>query len=244
MLNGSIPLSRILRLTDAGVTVAIADAGTNGLAVDKDGNLIAARHSDGSISKFDLSNPSNVTALATEYMATRFNSPNDLAVRSDGNVYFTDPSYQNSANPQGATRSYRIAPGGAVSVVDADKSQPNGVTLSLDENTLYVNAQEGLFKYTVNADGSTTAGTLFSGTLAGGDGMTLDCAGNLYVTNDKRVTIVDSGAHEVGHIDVPSADNITNVAFGGPQHTTLYITYLGTEAGLYEVELNVPGLPY
>ncbi len=245
MIGGDTPPSRILKVTAAGaVSIAIAEAGTNGLAVDKDGNLIGTRHTDGSVSKFDLGNPTNVTVIADEYMAKRFNSPNDLAIRSDGNIYFSDPTHQNSANPQGGTRTYRIAPGGAVSLVDGDHGQPNGVTLSLDQNTLYVNTQAGLYKYAVNADGSTQGGVLFSGMFGGGDGMGMDCAGNLYVTNSKRVTILDASANEVAHVDVPSADNITNVAFGGPEHKTLYITYLGTAAGLYKVEMNLPGMPY
>src|SRR5262249_31280568 len=88
------PPSRVLKVTSAGVvTVAIATSGTNGLAVAADGTLYGAVHKDGSISKFDLST-GTATPVAGMYSNARFNSPNDLAIRSDGNIYFSDPDYQ------------------------------------------------------------------------------------------------------------------------------------------------------
>ena len=113
MLGGSLPPSRILKLTppDNTVSVAVADSGSNGMAVDSNGNLIAAVHKDGSISQVTL--PSGpVTPIVSMYMGNRFISPNDLAVRSDGTIYFSDPNYQNSTNPppQTAQRLYRVTP--------------------------------------------------------------------------------------------------------------------------------------
>ena len=111
MTNGTpIPPSRIVKIGPGGaVSVLTADGGSNGLAVDGAGNLLAARHQDGSISQIALSGGA-ATPLVSMYMGVRFNSPNDLAIRSDGTIYFSDPSYQNSANPQMATRLYRVTP--------------------------------------------------------------------------------------------------------------------------------------
>ena len=157
------PPSRILKVVPGSPsTVFATNDGTNGLAILPDGDLVGAIHIDGSICRVPLASPNNLVPIAYQYMSARFNAPNDLAVRSDGNIYFSDPDNNQAPHPapQGAghTRVYRISPlpAAAVSVVDETLSQPNGVTLSLDENTLYVSGP-GLYKYAVNADGSTGA---------------------------------------------------------------------------------------
>jgi len=235
----------------SGVSVAMADAGSNGLAVDGAGVLFGAVHADGSISRFDL-DAGTRTPVATSYMGNRFNSPNDLAIRSDGNIYFSDPNYQApSSQPQSQTRVYRVAPGtNAVSVVDATLTQPNGVTLSLDENTLYVSSNSGIMKYPVMSDGSTGTGTQLSS--ANVDGMTMDCAGNLYgaLINSGGTVVVfapDGTQIDQGMLKVTGTTQITNVAFGGPDHKTLYITAQGNGSqgqGLFKVDLAFPGMPY
>jgi gluconolactonase len=245
------PPSRILRVTTAGtVTVAIADSGSNGLAVDKNGNLHGAVHKDGSVSRFDLSS-GTATAIASNYMGKRFDSPNDLAIRSDGNIYFSDPDYQApSPAPQSQTRLYRIAAGtNSVTVIDATLSEPNGVTLSLDENTLYVTSNNGIYEYPVMGDGTVGSGTVFAQSV-NGDGMSLDCAGNLYVavTSSSNVVVLSPTGTQLGQLSVPAGmvQSVTNTAFGGPEHKTLYITALGSGAqkSLFEVALAIPGMPY
>ncbi|MDP9000824.1 MAG: SMP-30/gluconolactonase/LRE family protein [Myxococcota bacterium] len=245
------PASRVLKVTAAGaVSVAIADSGSNGLAVDRNGNLVGAVHKDGSISRFDLST-GMATAIASTYMGKRFDSPNDLAVRSDGNIYFSDPDYQApSPAPQSQTRLYRIAPAtNAVTIVDATLSEPNGVTLSLDESTLYVTSTRGVYKYPVMSDGSVGSGAIFAANLSG-DGMTLDCAGNLYVTvtSSPNVVVFSPSGAQLGQVSLPAGmvQAVTNVAFGGFDHKTLYITALGSgmQKALFEVALSVPGMPY
>ena len=252
--NPNPPPSRIIQLTGSTVTVADADAGSNGLAVDKNGVLFGAVHADGSISRFDLSTGVR-TAVATQYMGSRFNSPNDLAIRSDGNIYFSDPNYQApSPAPQSSTRVYRVAPGtNAVTVVDATLTQPNGVTLSVDENTLYVSSNNGIMTYPIMSDGSTGARAATPFTTMNIDGMAMDCAGNLYgaVINSGGQTIAvfsPSGTEiDNGLLKVSGVANVTNVAFGGPDHKTLYITAQGNGSqaqGLFQVNLNFPGMPY
>lgn len=246
------PPSRILKLTPPStVSVAVADAGSNGLAVDTAGTLWGAVHADGSVSRFNLSTGAR-TAIASMYMGSRFNSPNDLAIRSDGNVYFSDPNYQApSSAPQSQTRVYRVAPGSnAITVVDATLTQPNGVTLSLDESTLYVSSNNGIYAYPVMADGSTgpRPSTQFSNINI--DGMTIDCAGNLYgaqIGSGNVVVFGSTGTPITGSpITVTGVPSVTNVAFGGADHKTLYITAQGSsgQQGLFYVTLNVPGMPY
>jgi len=121
--------------------------------------------------------------------------------------------------------------------------QPNGVTLSKEQTALYVGGQQ-LKKYPVMADGSLGAGTTFvSG--AGADGMVVDCADNLY-TAQNGVTIYSAAGALIGVIAVSGVQSATNVAFGGADHKTLYITALGSgnQKGLFRAELNVPGFPY
>lgn len=244
----NVKQSRILKVTEAGdVTIQIADSGSNGLAVGLDGNIVAAVHKDGSITEYDLVTGA-ATKLATGYMNARFDSPNDLAIRSTGDIYFSDPNFQApNTLPQSATRMYRIAPGGAVTAFTDTFGNPNGVTLSVDENWLYVAADQGR-RYPVNADGSLGPGQNFD-PASRGDGMVVDCAGNLYVarTNTQSVFVYTAGGSPIGQIDIPASENlqaVTNVAFGGADHKTLFITGLGNNKGLFELTLNIPGRPY
>lgn len=247
--SNTIPPSRILKIAPGGaVSVFASDAGTNGMAVDGSGNLIAAVHKDGSISQISLTGGA-ATPLVSMYMGKRFTSPNDLAIRSDGTIYFSDPSYQNSANPQMGERLYRVTPPPTrtVSVVSDPPSPPNGVTLSPDEKTLYVTAaNNGFKKYPVMTDGSLGAASDFvSG--AGGDGMTVNCAGEVFVAGgNNTVRVYSAAGASLGTITATGAGTTTNVAFGGTDHKTLYITAQGTEGqrGVYSITLPVPGFPY
>jgi gluconolactonase len=242
--NGIDP-ARILKHTPGGsTTVFLANAGTNGLALSNDGRLLAARHSDGSIASIDLANPMSSTPLITQYMGARFNSPNDLAVHSNGSIYFTDPDYQGpSPAPQAEERAYWVASGGMPQPIAGAPTKPNGITLSRDEATLFILGNNGLFRYPVAANGSVGARTNM--TNQGGDGMGKDCAGNLYVTQGNQVRVFDRSFREVTPaIAVPiTGGSVTNVAFGGANRQTLYITSLNPPS-LFSVELNVPGYPY
>src|SRR6185312_16894109 len=107
---------------------------------------------------------------------------------------------------------------------------PNGVTLSADEKTLYVAGTDGVFSYPVLADGSVTPGSgkrldAFNG---GADGMGMDCAGNLYITAQQRIVVLSPEGKEIGSIAVTGAESVTNVAFGGSDRKTLFITSMGS----------------
>jgi gluconolactonase len=245
------PQSRILALDPAtgNVSVALAPAASNGLAVEASGALVATDHGTGAIVRmqFPLSMPQT---LVSTYDGKRFNSPNDLAVASDGTIYFSDPDYQAPlSHPQAKTRVYRLAPGAQeATLIDDARSQPNGVTLSVDERTLYVAGSDGIFRYPVSSGGEVSASARMRINAFGGgsDGMGMDCAGNLYASAGQRVVVLDPSGVEIGSIAVPQAESVTNVAFGGPEHRTLFITSMGsgTQRGVFRAELNVPGLPY
>jgi gluconolactonase len=255
---------RILKIDASGVPSLFipqqmggAEPGTNGLAVDSQGRLFGAVQKDGSISRFDLANPAATPVpIASTFNGIRFNSPNDLALRSDGNIYFSDPNYQApSMVPQPEERVYRIDPSGVVTAlsrsIDVPSGdprfalpridKPNGVTLSKDENALYVGGTGGLYKFTVMTDGSVAGGTRLNAINGGVDGMGKDCAGNLYVTNGQSVAVLGPNDMSLGSISAGA--NVTNVAFGGAESKTLFITSL-QPAALRRVELNVPGYPY
>jgi gluconolactonase len=240
------PPSRILKIAGGTVSIVNADAGTNGLAVDSAGQMWGANHKTGAISRISLPD-GKVSDVVTGYGGVRFDSPNDLAIRSDGTIYFSDPDYQAPAmRPQTKTRLYRVAKGTTTAtVIDEDRSEPNGVTLSPAEDTLYVSGSDGVFAYPVMADGSVGQKARY-GNVANGDGMAVDCAGNLYVASNTAVIVLGAKGTELGRLAVSGVQSVTNVAFGGPKRTTLYITALGSGAqkGLFQVEVQVPGMPY
>ncbi|RCG27122.1 SMP-30/gluconolactonase/LRE family protein [Sphaerisporangium album] len=232
----------------------IAGAGSNGLALSRDGgSILAATHDQRSVSSVRL--PDKVRGVvAANYQGKAFNSPNDLTVGADGTVYFTDPNFQRANRPDqmsGRTSVFRVK-NGVVSLIDDTISQPNGIVLSPDGRTLYVggNGTGKVYKWPVNADGSTGARSDFA-SLNGSDGATIDCAGNLYQVsyNDGKVHVFSPAGVELGTIS--AGTNSTNAAFGGPDGRTLFITS-GTASrggntgnfGLYSVRLNVPGWPY
>ncbi len=241
------PPSRILKITGSNPGVVFAaTAGTNGLAVDAGGRLHGASHKLGGIVRFGPAGEE--TVVVSGYKGSRFNSPNDLTFRSDGTLYFTDPTWQApSPPPQAKTRVYRVAPGSHKAVVvDANRSQPNGITLSPDEKTLYLSSLDGLYAYAVAADGSVGAPKRFASQVASADGMVADCAGNLYVTSTDVIVLSPSG-HEIARLPMPAgAGSVTNLAFGGNKRQTLYVTAMGqgNGRGVFRVDLDVPGLPY
>ena len=237
------PPSRILKITaDDQVSVAVPEnTGSNGLAFSPAGDLVGALHSDGSVSTLSLSGDPAVP-LVSMFMGGRFGSPNDLTFHSNGTLYFTDPGWQApTLNPQPSQSAYILKPGGQPELIDTYE-RPNGITLSKNEDFLYI-AGGQLKKYPVMADGSVGAGTAFGG--GGGDGMVLDCGDNLYIAQN-GVQVYSAANVSLGTIQVQGLGSTTNVAFGGVDNKTLYITGQGsgTQKGLFKVALNVAGYPY
>ena len=228
----------------------VLDTGSNGLALDANGNLLLAAHDVGGISSVALATNAVTRGTQTRNGA-RFNSPNDLVVRGDGNVYFTDPDFQApNGRTQEGTFVYRIAPAGEITVVDDGMNNPNGITLSPDGNTLYASGAGVLREYALDAAGVATPVGDITNQIGTPDGMTVDCAGNIYAADNggRAILVFSPDGEQLGTIggQAAFAQGVTNVAFGGANRTTLFITTFsqGESGGLYSVELGVPGLPY
>lgn len=237
--------SRIQRLDLAGVmNTVIEDSGSNGLAVDHEGNIIAATHNTKSLSRFHLVNHSRDTVVG-QYDGKVFNSPNDVAVASDGSMYFTDPDFQRDAAPGGQekTRVYHVSNDSRVAIVDDTLTNPNGVSLSPDESHLYVNGngEHGVLRRYSIKNGTPQNGQDWVSGLTYPDGMTVDCHGNVYVAEHtlQRIRVFSAEGKQLAVIHVDA--NVTNVAFGGIRGTTLYITGAGV---VWKIDLDVAGSPY
>lgn len=209
--------------------------GTNGLATTAGGEILGASHLIQDIVSINPTSKQS-TSLNLTYQGKHFSSPNDLAVHTNGTIYFSDPAWQvgnrNQDLPQAA---YRRDPAGNITVIE-ELSRPNGVTLSPDQSRLYVSIPNAIRVYDLDAAGVPSNARDFA-SETGSDGMTVDCAGNLYVTAG-NVAVYRPNGEFLGSIN---SSNSTNVAFGGADRKTLFITG-GTR--LTSIDLNIPGFPY
>ncbi len=221
---------------------------TNGLAVDAQGRLYACERTQGAVARID---GGVRTALAKEFDSKPLSAPNDIVLRGDGNVYFSDPEW-GTTHPGTKVAAYRIDPNGKVSRV-FDLAQPNGIVLSADGRTLYIGSDTAneVWKLTLDAQGAVLETTSFIKASAvpqskfkTPDGMCVDDAGNLYVANyDAQIhaiQVFDKAGKYLGALNFPDGSNVTNCSFGGADRRTLYVT---TTKALFSVKLNVPGLP-
>jgi gluconolactonase len=213
----------------------------NGLTLDTNGDLLAAEHHSRSVTRM-LAGGAIVT-LASSYQGTQLNAPNDLSVRGDGTIYFTDPDFISPDPPLlGFNGLYRIEPVGGTLILEAQLHSPNGVVLAPDEQTLYVANQilDQVLSFPVQPDGSLGGATVFASNTPTADGMTVDVDGNLFVATA-------TGSTGAIHVFAPSgsswgtiavAEPARNCAFGSADRRTLYIT-AGTS--VYSVRLTIPG---
>jgi gluconolactonase len=274
MTNGpNPPPARILKIDSSDAVTQFypsgggGDSGSNGMAVDSSGNLVTANHGVGGIVSFTVPGGTKTT-LIDSFGGKRFNSPNDLTIRSDGTIYFTDPNFQApSPTPQPNTGVYMVPPNSSTAMeLLSSVSNPNGITLSLDEKTLYVGSGSGVNAYAVNTDGTiVTTPTAIDGANLNNnntDGMAIDCAGDLYIVrvNTHDIDVVSfgsahpsptaAGTHLTTIMGIPGGGQLTNVAFGGTDHKTLYITAQGTfggsspSKGVFKLTMPIPGMPY
>lgn len=210
------------------VTKALEGSGSNGLAVDGDDKLVVADQATKALYRFD---PATKAKIGASFAAGSF-KPNDVVVRSDGSIYVSDPD----------SGVWFIAPG-ATSAQLATKavSRPNGIVLSLDENTLIVGdvGNQSITKFPIAADGKVMdTPTPFAKSMGQtADGMCMDCAGNLYVGTQGGVDIIDPSGKFLGTVPTGEASNCT---FGGEDRKTLFVT---SRALLKVVKLANPGLP-
>ncbi len=201
---------------------------SNGLTLDLQGRLIACEHSNRRVSRTEADG--SVIPLATHYQGRQLNSPNDVVVKSDGSIYFTDPPYgvqpeERELDFQGV---YRIAPDGTLALLVDDFERPNGLAFSPDERILYVDdtARRHVRAFDVLPDGTLVHGRVFaemqSPATGGPDGMKLDVEGSLYVTGPGGTWLFDPDGRHLGTLVTPELP--ANLAFGDGDRCTLYIT--------------------
>lgn len=235
--------SRIRKLgLDGAVSTVVEDSGSNGLAVDAHGDLVAATHKYKALSRYALADGKRTTIAGT-YNGQVFDSPNDIAIAKDGTIYFTDPDFQKAAAPGGqpVTGVYRVGTDGKVTLVDGTRPNPNGVSLSPAGDVLYVNAGDGFLRAYPIVNGVPGPGRDIVKGLDVPDGMAVDCHGNLYVSEHpaKRVRVFSPAGKELATIRTDA--NVTNAAFGGADGRTLYLTGAGA---IWQIRLDVTGSPY
>ena len=249
-----IPNDRILRWdeTDGSVSVFRQPAmNSNGHSVDREGRLVSCEHRGRCVSRTE--HDGRRTVLAERLEGKRFNSPNDLVVRSDGSTWFTDPSYGIDSDYEGdaargeigANNVYRLDAGsGRVSVVASDFVQPNGLAFSPDESLLYIvdtglthqtNGPHHVRRFKVGADGASISGGEVFATCAAGvyDGLRVDVHGNLWLSAGDGVHCHASDGTLLGKILIPEV--VANLCFGGPKLNRLFIC---ATTSLYSVYLN------
>jgi gluconolactonase len=221
---------------------ASAPTSTNGLGVDAQGRLVACERWNGALAR--------VSATGRQSDGQPLNAPNDLTIRRDGNIYFSDTTWGSRPGAHAATAVYRLAPDGVLSAAFR-VDMPNGVVLSPDGNTLYVgsDAQDRLWRLPVAADGTVGTPEPFGAApddpqarLHVPDGLCVDDRGRLYVANNSTevsaIVVFDDAGHFAGRIAFPVPPS--NCTFGGADRRTLYVTTLHA---VYEVPMRTPGLP-
>jgi len=212
---------------DSGVVAYVKPSGnSNGLALDLQGRLLAAQHGNRRVVRIEITG--SQTPLAASYQGKRLNSPNDLTVRSDGSIWFTDPPYGISQSQEelGFYGIYRISTSGEVQLLDKSLRRPNGIALSPDERRLYVNDSEAriIYVWDVVADSTVANKRVFASMAPVGyaDGMKVDGAGNLYSAGPLGIWVFAPDGRVVDTILVPG--QTTNCNWGDNDRKTLYIT--------------------
>jgi gluconolactonase len=246
---------------ESGVTeVANPSNKGNGMTWDLDGRLLVCEHVTSSLVRMDPDGTgSGREVLATHYDGRELNSPNDVIVKSDGSIYFTDPTYgrmpgfglerEQELEFQGV---YRLpAGGGELELVVDDFAQPNGLCFTADESLLYINDTDRahIRVFEVGSDGSLSGGDVLAdgigtGELESGelvDGMKLDESGNIWVTGPKGVWVFSPEGEHLGVLEVP--ENVGNLNWGGPGWNWLFVP---ASTSMYRVQTKVSGnrLPY
>jgi len=245
--NGNVfftdqPNNRIMKWSTEGkLSVFLEPAGrANGMYFDPKGNLIACADENNEL--WSITPDGKHTVLVKDYDGKLLCGPNDVWVRPDGGMYFTDPFYKrdwwkHTKQPQDGQHVYFLAPDlKTVTRVTDDLKQPNGIIGSPDGKTLYVSdiGAQKTYRYEIQPDGKLTGKTLHCS--KGSDGMTLDKEGNLYLTG-KGVMVFDKEGKEIEHIDVKEPWT-ANVCFGGKDKKTLFIT---ASKCLYSIAMRVEG---
>lgn len=258
LLFSDIPNQRMLRCSPGGDVSVFREPTnfTNGNTRDRQGRLISCEHGTRRVTRTEVDG--SITVLAENYQDRRLNSPNDVVVRSDGSVWFTDPTYGilsdyegYRAEPEQPTRNvYRLDPtSGALSLVADDFRQPNGLAFSPDETRLYVadsarshdeTAPSHIRVFDVEDGCRLVNGRVFCDLDNGiPDGLRTDTAGNVWTSAGDGVHCFAPDGTLLGKILVPQT--VANLTFGGPRRNRLFIT---ATRSLYAVYTTATGAQY
>ncbi|NRB55911.1 MAG: SMP-30/gluconolactonase/LRE family protein [Salinicola sp.] len=254
LLWSDIPNDRILRYdeNDGHVSVFRQPAAfSNGQTLDREGRLVTCEHGSRSVTRTEHNG--RITTLADAFEGLRLNSPNDVAVKSDGSIWFTDPSYGIDSDYEGGKRRseldchvYCLPPDGELRRVADDVEKPNGLAFSPDESWLYVSdtgathradGPRHIRRFRVGQDHRLSGGDVFATSDCGlFDGFRLDVAGNLWTSAGDGVHCYAPDGTRLGRILIP--ETVANVCFGGISRNRLYVC---ATTSLYAVTLNTRG---
>jgi gluconolactonase len=244
LLFSDIPANRIYRWTpDGGAQVWREPTGnSNGLTLDREGRLIACEHSGRRVSRTE--EDGSVAAIASRFNGGKLNSPNDVVVKSDGIVYFTDPPYgiKPEEREQPVNGVYRIFKDGTLDLLVEDFDRPNGLAFSPDESILYIDdsPRRHVRAFNVRPDGTLTNSRIIADMdhpqPGSPDGMKIDEEGHLYVTGATGVWVFEPDGELLGVVVTP--ERPANCAWGDDDRKSLYIT---AQTSLYRVRTKVAG---
>ena len=258
LLWSDIPNDRVLRYDETDGSVSTFDdkcGNHNGHSVDREGRLVSCEHRGRRVSRIELDG--SVTTLVDAVDGKRLNSPNDVVVKSDGSVWFSDPTYgidgdyegDRAESEIGGSHVYRHDPAsGATVAVATDFVKPNGLAFSPDESVLYIadtgatHVEDGprhIRAFDVAGDGSLSGGHLFAESTNGlFDGFRVDVDGNLWTSAGDGVHCHTPDGELIGKILTDEV--VANVEFGGPKRNRLYICATTTLRAMY---LNTRAAP-
>ncbi len=255
LLWSDIPNNRMLRWDETNNQVSefrLPSNNSNGNTVDGQGRLVTCEHLTRRVTRTE--HDGSITVLADQWQGKSLNSPNDVVVKSDGSVWFTDPSYGiltdyegERAEPQLPCHVYRIDSDGTLSVVASDFEKPNGLAFSPDESVLYVSdtgathladGPKHIRRLSVSADGQSLSDSQVFAECTHGlfDGFRLDTQGRLWTSAGDGVHCYNPEGLLIGKVLIP--EFVSNVAFGGAKRNRLFIC--GTSS-LYSVYLTANG---
>jgi len=251
LLFSDIPQNRIikLRLLAEGpevTTFRYPSGNANGNTLDGSQRLLSCEHTTRRVTRTETDG--TIKVLAENYQGKRLNSPNDIVVRSDGSIYFTDPPYGLRNNTDWKELAfngvYRIAPDGQLHLLADDFDRPNGLAFSPDEKILYVNdtTRRHIRAFDVNTDGSIKNNRILIDMAfpepGAPDGMKIDRDGHIYCTGPGGFWIIAPDGRCLAVVKPPELP--ANMAWGDTDWRSLYLT---ARTSIYRIRMNVPGIP-